>query len=97
MAEVPDHLVPQDGLTNSSVRWYGMEIMHGQGTVRFFFGIYDDNQQKIADFPIDLPVTGDRPGVTPLIAEAHRRMNDILRQWLYMNDAMFQSYSTTKE
>ncbi|MCP3459627.1 hypothetical protein [Bradyrhizobium sp. CCGUVB23] len=94
MATVPDHLVPQDGLTNSSVRWYRMEILHDEGMVRFFFAFTDENKQKIADYPIDLPLSeAKNGGFNAMIAEAHRCMNDNLRQWLYVNDTVYRAYS----
>ncbi|PDT74109.1 hypothetical protein CO675_26935 [Bradyrhizobium sp. C9] len=67
-----------------------MEIMHGTGVVRFFFAINNEEKEKIADFHIDIPNGG--AGVHAMIEEAHRRMNDVLRQWLYMNEVMRQSY-----
>jgi hypothetical protein len=93
MAEVPDHLVPQDGLTNSAIRFDALEILHGEHKTRFSFGIYDEQQVWVADFKIDIP-TGAADGVAAMIAEAHRRMTDVLRQWLYMTDVMRGSYET---
>ena len=90
MAEVPDHLVPQDGLTNSAIRFDALDILHGEHKTRFSFGIYDEHQVRIADFPIEVSAGTD--GVAAMIAEAHRRMTDVLRHWLYWMDEMREAY-----
>lgn len=92
MAEVPDHLVPRDGLTNSAIKFDGFEILHGLGTVRITFGIYEDNDRRISHYVFDLPLGGHSGGANGLIAEAHRQMSDVLRQWLYRTDKVRQAY-----
>src|SRR4051794_7918653 len=92
MAEVPDHLVPQDGLTNSAIRFDALEILHEEKKARFSFGIYDEQQVWVANFKIDVPTGAD--GVAAMISEAHHRMTDVLRQWLYSMDMMAEAYET---
>ncbi|MDH2382948.1 hypothetical protein [Bradyrhizobium sp. CER78] len=91
MAQVPNHLVPEDGHTDSALRLDSMEILHGHQAARFMFGIYSESGQWLANFPIDIAIPG-QGGLQEMFAEAHRAMTNILRQWLYMNDVMRQSY-----
>jgi hypothetical protein len=93
VADVPDHLVPTDGLTNSYIRFDGLVVLHDQGAgARLFFGIYDESHNKLADFPIEVRNAGK--GVQDVIAEGHRQMTDILRQWLHTTDVMRDAYES---
>jgi hypothetical protein len=94
MAEVPDHLVPEDGLTNSFVRFHEMKVLHdGERGSLFRFGICTEKGVGLADFEVfvEIPPNG---GVSQMIADAHRHMGDVLRQWLYVIDKRRQSYET---
>lgn len=93
MAEVPDHLVPGDGLTSSAIRFDAMEVAHNRRGAVFKFGIYGEDKNWIANFDVfvETPPNG---GVQQMIAGAHRQMSDVLRQWLYMTDVLRQSYET---
>ena len=92
MAEVPDHLVPTDGLTNSSVKFAGLDALPGRNGARIRFDIFDEGQSYVATFSFDI---GPRPEGTidALVAEGHRKMRDVLRQWLHGVDMMHQAYS----
>lgn len=94
MVDVPDHLVPTDGLTNSAIRFDALEINHGDKSVRVTFGVYDDQQARLTELFVDVPIADYPGGANGLIAHAHARMTDILRQWLYMTDKIRQGYET---
>jgi hypothetical protein len=93
MAEVPDHLVPEDGHTNSAIRFDEMKVLHGTGTAAFKFAIYDEDQNWIGNFEI-VVANPPRGGVSAMIAEAHRGMTEVLRTWLYWTDEMRQIYES---
>jgi hypothetical protein len=93
MAEIPDYLVPTDGLTNSYIRFGGLDVNYDNGggaDVRF--GIYNEDGQFLANFVIPVLPTERDGSVDALIAGAHRQMCDVLRQWLYMTDRIRQAY-----
>jgi len=91
MADVPDHLVPQDGLTNSFVRFDGLDMNYNVGMTDVRFGIYNEGGHRIADFVIPVP-DGESASASGVIAAAHRDMTDVLRQWLYMIDTNRRVY-----
>lgn len=90
MAEVPDYLVPTDGLTNSRVRFSGLDILRsGEQLIRFEMS--NESQQHVANFTIE--VGPSRNGnADKVIADGHSKMRDILRQWLYETDKLEQFY-----
>jgi len=92
MAEVPDYLVPTDGLTNSSVRFAGLDTISGKNGARVKFDIFDEDEEYVATFAFDV---GPQPEETidSIVAEAHRRMRDMIRQWLHDVDVMHRHYS----
>jgi hypothetical protein len=90
MADVPDHLVPEDGLTDSFIRFDALHILHGQQAVEVTFGIYDEDQHLLGNF--EIVVANEGGGTNALIAAAHRQMTDVLRQWLYTTDTMRKTY-----
>jgi hypothetical protein len=92
MAEVQNHLVPTDGLTNSLIRFDSFEVVHGAGGANVKFGIYDEDAHWLADFVIFVSTDEGSGSVAGVIARAHRQMTDVLRQWLYMTDMLRQSY-----
>jgi hypothetical protein len=94
MADVPNHLVPRDGLTNSAIRFDGLDINHNDDTVHVTFGIYDDYQARVTEYVIEVPLADYPGGVNGLIAHAHVKMTDILRQWLHLTDTMRRGYET---
>ena len=91
MPDVPEHLVPTDGLTDSLLKYAGFDTfpMGGGGSHRFDF--YDEAKAYIGTFKIEVQPTGHGT-VDGQIAEAHRRMIDALRQWLHVTDKMRQAY-----
>ena len=95
MAEVPDHLVPRDGLTNSSVEFVGFDAVPGQSGARIRFDIFDEDQDYLTTFAI---YVGPQPAGTidALIVEGHRKMRDVLRQWLHGVDMMHKAYARPK-
>jgi hypothetical protein len=90
MAQVPDHLVPTDGLTDARIRFSSLDV-HQEGGADVHFGLYDEDENHLADFVIYVEPTDDG-SIDRLVAEAHRRMCDVLRQWLYMTDKMRQAH-----
>ena len=91
MAEIPDHLVPTDGLTNSLIRYAGLDAPSDDGDVIHRFDMFDEDRHRIGTFEIETP-PADGGSVDRMIGDAHRRMTDILRQWLYTTDKLRQHY-----
>ena len=83
MAEVPDHLVPTDGLTNANIRLAGLDTMQGGGGAIFRFDMYDEEKRYVGTFPItvDAPASG---GVNAMVKTAYAEMRNVLRQWIYV-------------
>lgn len=94
MAEVPDHLVPTDGLTNSLIKYGGLDTLPSGGGAIHRFDIYNEERKFVASFEIETGPTG-RGSVDGMIAEAHRRMVDVLRQWLHLTEEMRQAYENS--
>ena len=91
MAEVPDYLVPTDGLTNSTMALAGIDLI-GRGGIQARFNISDEDQNYIGTFAIDVLPRGSEGTSDAMIADAYRKMSDVLRQWLYSADKMRQVY-----
>lgn len=91
MPAVPEHLVPTDGLTDSLIKYAGLDTWPKGGGATHRFDIYDEKKEFVGTFSIDVGPE-DRGSVDEQIAEAHRRMVDALRQWLYITDKMRQAY-----
>lgn len=91
MAEVPDHLVPTQGLTNSHIEFAGFDVLEG-GAVLVRFAMCDEDRNYLATFNVPVSPLAEGGTIDALVAEAHRRMCDVLRQWLYMTDVMRQAY-----
>lgn len=90
MGEVPDHLVPTDGLTNSGVRFAGLDLLQSHEQI-LRFEISNENRQHVATFTIEVGRSPNGNG-DKVIADGHARMRDLLRQWLYQIDKMEQHY-----
>lgn len=91
MAEVPDHLVPTDGLTRSAIRFVGIEFDRETlaPTVRFEI-VYGDGM-RAGTFNIQ-PDSKRGDSMEAMVAEAHRDLRNILRQWLYETDVYTRAY-----
>ena len=46
MADVPDHLIPSDGLTDSSIKFDGLDLDHYTGMTDVRFGIYNEQSSN---------------------------------------------------
>jgi len=79
MAEIPDYLVPRDGLTNSSVQFEGLDALKGTGGARMRFAITDEDQRHLCSFEFDVPPQTDGT-VDSVVAAGHRHMRDVVRQ-----------------
>lgn len=88
MAEIADDLVPTDGLCNYSIAFSKMEALGGSGA-SFTFNITEKGQYR-ASLSVDVGPTGN--GLNGMMAVAHKEVNDILRQLLYINHTMTKHY-----
>lgn len=91
MAEVPDYLVPTDGLTNSNIALAGIDLI-GNGAINARFSITDESRDYIGTFTIEVRPNGQDGTADQMIADAYRKMTDVLRQWLHGVDTMRQMY-----
>lgn len=82
MAEVPDHLVPRDGLTNSTIRFEGMYSHPNSGHATFSFKMRGEQGDDIGVYNIIVAPNADG-SVDQMIDVAHREMIDVLRQWIF--------------
>lgn len=87
MTEVPDHLAPRDGLTNSTIRFEGMYSHPNSGHATMSFRMRDENGDDVGVYNIVIPPNDDG-SVDQMIALAHRQMIDVLRQWVYELDIL---------
>jgi hypothetical protein len=55
MAEVADHLVPTDGLTNARLRFAGLDLLDS-GVQSTRFDLYDENERYVATPSIECRV-----------------------------------------
>jgi len=91
MVEVPEHLVPTDGLTDSSIALAGIDLIGG-GAIKARFDIRDENQVYIGTFTIPVHPRGQDGTTDQMIAEAYRSMTDVLRQWIHGVDMLRKVY-----
>ena len=91
MADVPEHLAPMDGLTNSFIRYAGFDTVENSGSAIHRFDIHDEGGKYLSTLRITTHPT-DASTVNTMIVSAHRQFSDILRQWLYEADAGRQAY-----
>lgn len=95
MAEIPDHLVPTDGLANACVRIGAIYPM--QYGVEVHMELYDTKtNDAFGTVKFQLGQEVGKPLIS-VLAGAHHKMNLILRQLLYLNDRARQSYETELE
>jgi hypothetical protein len=94
MVDVPEYLVPMDGLTNSAIRLEGMDVGKGGGA-NFRFEMRDEDGQFMGRFVI--PVEPTKGPIDLMFAEAHRKMRDVLRQWVHSTDTTRQAYEKIGE
>ena len=89
MPEVPDHLFPRAALTNSYIRFAGLDA-EGDGA-RVRFNIYDEERSFVATLVTEV---GPQPSGTidAIVVEGHRRLTQMLRQWLYEADQDRQAF-----
>lgn len=93
MVEVAEHLVPTDGLTNTKISFTGFAVAGPNGHCRF--EMTDEDGSPIGE--IVVTVDGASAGsVDAMIVEAHRKVSDILRQWLYVTDKRRAAYERAK-
>jgi hypothetical protein len=90
MANVPDHLVPSDGLTNSNLRFAGFNLLE-DGTQIVRFEIKNEHREFVASYNIEVGRT-PKGNADTVIADGHAHMRDVLRQWLYEIDKLEQHY-----
>jgi hypothetical protein len=90
MAEVPDHLVPSDGLTNSKIRFAGFDLLEG-GAQLVRFDIHNETQNFVASYAVEVGRSKGGNADT-VIADGHAHMRSVLRQWLYTVDKLEQFY-----
>ena len=88
MAEVPDHLVPTDGLCNYSVSFSKMEALE-RGSARFTFD-FTEKGHYITSLSFDVMAEDD--GLNGMMVRAHKKLIDALRQSLYIADVMQKAY-----
>jgi len=74
MAEVPDHLRPEDGLSDSNIRFDSFRVLHDTDAAEVTFGLYDEDGHHVGNF--DIVVRSQAGGVRDVIAEAHRQMTE---------------------
>lgn len=89
MVDVPEHLVPTDVLVDSTIRLAGFDVVGSGATVRF--EMVDIDGEPSGDLAIDVEPQPDGT-IDAMIAEAHRKLCDVLRQWLYVIDKERQAY-----
>src|SRR5947208_2425555 len=90
MAEVPDHLVPSDGLTNSQIRFAGFGFPEG-GAQLVRFDIHNETQSFVATYVVEV-VRSKGGNTDTVIADGHAYMRNVLRQWLHHMDKLEQFY-----
>src|SRR5437773_291259 len=94
MAEVPDHLVPRDGLTNSHLRFAGLDVIPdgGAATLRFELGGAEQQQPPMATIAFGIAPQAEGT-VDAMLAEGYAVLRDLLRQWLYEADRHQQAFA----
>jgi len=91
MSDVPDRLVPRDGLTNSYIKFVGLDAAGDAGAAVVRFDMHNENGTHIGTFRVVAGPTKNG-SIDQMVSRAHRQMCDVLRQWLYMTDKMAQAY-----
>ena len=91
MAEVPDHLVPTDGLTKSMIEYAGFDVDRTTGGASHRFNMRDEEGDRVGTFTVYTRPTAEG-SVDQMVAEAHRKMVNVLRQWLHVTDDLRKLY-----
>lgn len=91
MPDVPEHLVPQDGLTNATIRYGGLDVLDNDRGVLHRFYISDEDGDAVGTFHIETALAGEG-SVDHLIGLAHTNMINVLRQAIFELDLQRQAY-----
>ena len=89
MAEVPDHLVPASRVSDARIRFAGLDTLEGGGGGVFRFDLFEGDA-CVGTFRFEIGPTGK--GIDHMVALAHQKMNDALRQMLHENELIRQAY-----
>jgi hypothetical protein len=54
--------------------------------------MHDDDGDEIGEYSIPMRLA-DYGGIDQLVAEAHQKMIDVLRQWIYVTEMMRKAYA----
>lgn len=87
MPDVPDHMVPRDGLTNATIRLAGLDAIPGSNGAVFRFDLYDEQKRLVGTFPIAVPVQA-QSGLDPMMKVAYAEMRDVFLQWAYIMNSV---------
>ena len=90
MAEVPDHLVPMDGLSNASIRYAGFDAAHDSGDAAHRFDIFDEDDGYVGTFKIETEPNVHN-SIDQMVREAHQKMTNVLRQLLWLTNVTYQN------
>lgn len=90
--QIDDNLTPTDGLTNAHVRFSEMKVAASGGSATFKFDIYDEEDGYVGTFsvPVDPLPQGT---VDAMIAEAHRRIRNVFRQFVYLTHKSYEAHA----
>ncbi len=91
MVEVDDRLVPRDGLANCDIAFSTMEAVQGGGAARFSFEIRNDDV-PVGTLSVEVEPFEDG-SIDHMMAAAHERVIDMLRQLLYRADVLRKHYA----
>lgn len=96
MPEVPEHLVPTDGLTNSTIRFAGYDPHDNDAGATVRFDILDENGDYIGTINIETYPTNEGT-IDAMVVRAYRRLTDMVRGWLYHVDQMRDGYENKRQ
>lgn len=91
MAEVAAHLTPTDGHTNATLKFVGFDTTGEDSNATCRFDMRDESGSFVGTLYVPVGPQSE-PGINPMVAAAHVKVTNILRQWLYVNDKMRQAY-----
>jgi hypothetical protein len=89
MVDVPDHLAPASRVSDSRIRFAGLDTLEGGGGGVFRFDFFQGDVY-VGTFKFEIGPTGK--GIDHMVALAHQKMNDALRQMLDENETRRQAY-----
>lgn len=90
MPEVPDHLVPMDGLSNASIRYAGFDAAYDSGDAIHRFEIFDEAGERVGTFTIETEPNVHN-SIDQMVREAHQKMTNVLRQLLWLTNATYRN------